>query len=392
MRVLVLTLLLLAPTVLALPSGLDAHIGLTNDETPTLDDPFGFLAFESASPGERYVFTVNSTRDYFTVEVGVSGAFDIERPKQLVPRLALDPNEKGCIAKPDDCLYDIFEPFATERVWEVDSPARVYHVSGTSTDFSLRFGIIGPVNATLTLTRDVTPPEVKLLPIELLTYQSFFATTNTNELSIVDMQVRKQGAKDWIQSPTPQFHVLQKFPIQGLDADSTYDVRILATDWADNVNEVPIFQVHTLPEPYRPKPTITILTPEPNTTVRATGVALLATIESNESPVPADGVRVFFDKKEVTQDAAYANGQVSYSPGALAPGHHSASVEVTNDAGGKTVKAWSFDVEGATNATPGLGALGLVAATAVSCLAVRTRMFVIRGGVASLRGDARQRR
>lgn len=373
MRVLVLALLLLVPTALALPSGMDAHIGLSNDPVPTVADPLGFLTFVSAAPGESYVFTVNSTLDYYTIEVGVTGALNITHPKQLVPRLALDPNEKGCIAKPDDCLYDIFEPFATERIWEVDSPARVYHVTGTNTDFVLRIGIIGPVNATLTLTRDVTPPEVTLKPIELLTYQSFFATTNTNELSIVDMQVRKQGATEWIQSPTPQFHVLQKFPIQGLAANSTYDVRILATDWADNVAQVPIFQIHTLPEPVRPKPTITILTPAPNSTVNATGVALLASVSSPESPVPAYGVRVFFDKKEVSQAAAYLAGQVSYTPGTLAPGHHSASIEITNEAGGKAVQAWSFEVEGAPKGVPGWGLLGVVAATMVSWLAVRVR-------------------
>lgn len=369
--VLALLALALAPA-LALPSGMDAHVGLSRGAQPTLDDPAGILRVVDATPGEAYVFAVNATEAYSTIEIEAHGAVDVERPRQLVPHLRLDPREPSCRAAPGACDYTIFEPFPNERVWEVDSPARVFFVNGTKDDFVLRLGIPGPVNATLTLVRDAKAPGYAVKPPTNVTSRSFFQETTTDELAIADLQVRKVGAAAWIPSPTPVYHVLQRFPIQGLDANATYEARIVFTDWAGNSVTTDVYTVRTAPEPAHPLPSVTILSPAENATLPpGAEVTLRALVESPESPVPREGVRVFFDKQEVTERAAYSGGEVAFLAGALDAGRHSASVEVQNEAGGRAVARWTFEVESPARAPVPWGA-ALVAAF-VAAAAMRRR-------------------
>lgn len=361
---LVLLALLTLPAVAAQAGNerIDVRITVTRDGEPAATGE-GVRVVDHA-PGEHARFALNLTRNYTTFEARVSG-WDVERARQVLPLLHIDRNASVCAERASPCDYPLFDPFPHERVWDVDGPARVFFTSGAPGEVVLRLGVPGPVNATLVLQRDVTPPTFVVRPPQNVTDIGFYQETTTAELALADLQVRAVGEEEWVQNPTPMYHYLQKFPVQGLDADTEHEARVVFTDWSGNEATSPTYRVRTLPEPQRPIPLVTPLSPEPNATVPREGLVVRARFTSNESPVPAPGgVRLFFDKREVTADVGLAADEVAYVvPGPLDAGTHSVSVEVTNEAGGRGIARWTFEVGGSrVDAAPWAALAGLALA------------------------------
>ena len=325
---------LLAPGASAQPAGaIDATITLAPGASPTLDAPAGLVRLNSSTPGERYAFDLALDREYTTFEIRAKG-FELDRPRQLVPSLVVPEDE-----------YPLFHAFPNERIWDVDGAANVFHVNGTPHALVLRLGVVGPRNVTLVLEVDRTPPTYTLGERQNVTHIGFYQETTTNELALADLQVRRVGASEWIQNPTPAYHVLQRFPVQGLDAEAEYETRILFEDWAGNVATTPVARFTTPPAPFAPIPVVTILDPAPNATLPAGNLTVRVTIDSPESPVRRDGVRLFFDLREVSDALEFDGREVSYTPTTtLTDGLHRVSVEATNEAGGKGIARWSFTV------------------------------------------------
>lgn len=363
--------LLLATVLLAAPHALakaedeiDVHIEIPSTG-PAIVQGAGVTALDRAE-GERYAFALDLTAAYTTFEVEAGPGLDLARPRQLVPLLEIPDDDPWCAtASVGACEYPLFEPLSNERIWDVDGPARLFFVSGDAQALRLRLGVPGPVKATLVLERDVAPPSFTIRPYTNVTPIGFFQESVTKELALADLQVRAVGETEWIPNPTPVYHFLQRFPVQGLDANTTHEVRILFMDWAGNNVTSPVYTVTTRPEPVRPIPAVTPSSPLPDATVARDGVVVRATFTSPESPVPPDGIRLFFDLTEISEGLGVSEGGVAYAPGTLDPGLHTVSVEVTNEAGGRGMARWTFRVEGAN--APGLplwallGAAGLLA-------------------------------
>lgn len=335
---------------------IDGHIRLAPTGAPSVDAPGRFIRFNDSTPGKVWLFDLQLAREYTTIEVRATG-FQAEAPTQIVPSLLLPEDE-----------YPLFHDFPNERVWEVDAPANVFHASRDNGSILLRLGVTGPRNVTLALTFDTTPPVYRIGERQNMTHIGYYQESTTEELALANLQVRRQGAEAWVDNPTPVFHFLQRFPVQGLDAETTYETRFTFTDRAGNSVTSPIETFTTPPAPDLPRPTIEILSPAPNSTMPAGTVTIRARIVSNDSHVSIEGVRVFFDKRE-TRDFSLEAGEILFTPDSmLQPGKHSVSIEATNEAGGRSDARWTFEVAG-ENGAP----LGLLAPLAAIAIAVFVR-------------------
>lgn len=353
MRALLVLVLLASvlPVASAQASNLDATIRIQGDEAPAVDAPEGMVRLQEAVPGVRYRFELRLLQNYTTIEIRADG-LGLERARQLFP--SFDVNESE---------YPLFVDLPNERIWEVDAPVNVVHVNGTGDPIVTRLGVAGPRNVTLRLDVDTLPPSVTIGERQNLTHIGFYQETRTNEFAIVDLQVRRVGASEWVQNPTPDYHVFQRFPVQGLNAETEYETRFVLTDWAGNENVTPITRFTTPPAPVAPKPSVTIVSPAPDATLPAGAVTVRARIESPDSPVGAGGVRLFFDLRETTEGVTFDGENVTYTPQALLPGRHRVSVEATNEAGGRADARLSFTIAGAVeNETPLPAALALLGA------------------------------
>lgn len=376
---LALVVLLLTPLAPAqAPQGPDVVVQVPADGAPLVAGDAD-MTLARHEPGENLSWTLRLSRNYTTIEFRIAErAFDVERPRQVVPHLHLDASEPHCASAPGACEYTLFEMVPRTAVWDVDGPARIANVTTEAGAIVLRIGVPGPVNATLSLVRDVRAPGFTLGNVTNVTHIGFLQTTTTDELAIADLQVREKGASEWVQNPTAVYHVLQRFPIQGLDADTEHEARVVFTDWAGNVATSETYTVRSAPLPDVSPPVITPLEPAPNATLNATDVVIRARIETAE-PLAEGGIRLFFDLREVTSNLVYLDGVLSYTPrDALAPGPHRVSVEAMNAQGIRGDARWSFTVAGATateaNEAPLPAALALLAlAAAGTMLASRRR-------------------
>jgi len=358
-------LAILAPQALAQPPGgaIDATITLAPGSSPTVDAPAGMVRLNASEGGKEYLFDLRLDRDYTTLEIRADG-FRLERARQLVPSLVVNQSE-----------YPLFHDFPNERIWDVDGSANVFHANGTGDAIVLRLGIAGPRNVTLALTVDATPPEYTLGERQNMTHIGFYQETTTNELTLADLQVRRVGTEEWIQNPTPSYHVLQKFPVQGLDARTEYETRVVFVDWAGNLASTPITTFTTPAAPVVPIPAVRIVSPPANATLPAGAITIRAAVESNESPVRPDGVRLFFDLTEVSDDVDFDGNEVTYTPRtALLPGMHRVSVEATNELGGTGTARWSFHIGGGPESdTPFLSPFAAILALALAHALARRR-------------------
>lgn len=308
----------------------------------TMSDP-NLVDAEEHVPGQRHTWTLDLSEDYAVLALQVAGALPVERPRQAVPLL--------------DGKHFIQVPFDPS---EVDQPARVYSLEGDAGNFTYRLGLPGPGRVNLTLALDTEPPGFTLGPVERVTHFSFYTETRTTEAALATLTVHPPEGEP-VLHPTPDPALLQRFPVQGLEPETTYTIELSFADWSGNEARAEPFTVRTQAVPERPRPNLTIAAPVPNATVPAEDLLLHVRIESPDSPIPPGAVRLFFDKREVTEAATVTEGAVHYAPpGPLESRRYSASVEVTNEAGGTAEVRWSFTVEGPTS-TPLAPLLALVA-------------------------------
>lgn len=359
---LVAALLMLVPAASAAGDGFSVF--LDPGEEPTYAGPEGWLTLDEWTAGEHYAWHVNVSEDYVVGEFHVRGAIDVERVRQIVPMLHVA-----------DTDYPLFTWVPRVDLWDVDGPARLTNGTGEEGSYVIRVGIPGPAEGRLELVRDVTPPVFTVGEIEDLTHFKFYQETHTNELAYADLQIqRADGSRDVVQNPTPALHVFQRFPIQGLDADTEYTARVKFTDWAGNVAWSEPYTVKTPPRPMLPAPILTILSPQPNATMQpGEPIVIEATIEGNGTVAPSN-IRLFLDKREVREDMVYVDGLFRYTPREpLAVGTHVIRIEVVDSDGGEAATQWTFTVRDPTMETPMLGPLGLAAALgfAVVCRARR---------------------
>lgn len=361
-----LTLALVAGPALAQDGAdaIDVVLTVPAEGAPTQQGGEAVLSLVQDS-ADRVAWRIDFVGENVAIELRIARTFGVAGAEQIVPLLELDANESRCIdvrAK-DACDDATFTRFPNPRVWEGGDVARAYHRNGTLGDLVLRLNVPGPANGTLALEPDTTPPNLTVGEPTAINHYGFQLETRTDELAIVDVQVRKVGAEEWVRNPTPEPNLLQRFPVQGLDADTEYEYRAVASDWSGNDATSEIRRMRTAAAPVVPIPIVTILSPEPNATLQASVVPVVvrARVESPGSPVPPGGVQVFFDKKPVTEGIAFDGTDLTYTPReVIAAGHHTVSVEATNAAGGKGVARSRFDVEAPRDAPGATLALVLV--------------------------------
>lgn len=360
---LAITILLAAlPGAVAQQGGTDMTIALAPGEAPRIEGIDAIVRVSNATPGERYELDLVLTKEYTTFEVRAHG-FEIERPAQLVPSLVLPESE-----------YPLFHQYVNERIWEAEAPTQLFWVGGTASDVVLRLGITGPRNVTLVLERDVTPPTFQLGNVTNVTHIGFYQETTTGELAYGDLQIRTVGASEWVVNPTPELHVRQRFPVQGLQPSTEHEARVVFTDWAGNNVTSDTFRVTTSAAPVLPTPLLTPVSPAPNALLNVSVVTIRARIESPDSPLVASTLTFFFDKRTVSSGVEYRDGEIVYTPAPLAPGKHSVGIEVLNEAGAKGETHWSFTVQDEqAREAPGIAFLGTILVIAIA-LALRRRI------------------
>lgn len=330
----------------------DAWVTLGPEEAVE-NDPDGILSLNRSETG-RWIWDLDLD-DAFTVIEFQGKGLALERPRQLVPILVV----------PED-RFPLFRLYPNERVWEADAPSQVFHVTGTGDDLVLRVGIPGPGQKQLIVEVDTIAPSYDIGAPTNVTPIGFFVETQTTELALGDLQVRKVGASDWIRNPTPEYHVLQRFPIQGLTADSDHEAQVIFEDWAGNTVSSPVFTVRTAPAPSVEPIVIRALSPTPNSTVEGDNVTVRASLQS-AVPLAREDVRLFFDLREVS-DFEVHGADVTYRPGALNATTHVVSIEATNAEGGRGLLRWTFEVAGRDAPMPHLAwmALALLATAALA--------------------------
>ncbi len=374
-------LIALVPTAFA-QEEIDFHIDIPQEAAATYTGPEGLAEAIDAEFGEKYRWNLTLTKNYTTAEIRIlPGAMDVQRARQVVPSLTFDPAEEFCGKgglERGPCAYPLFTPIPRVEIWDVDGPVRISnHTMTDDGAIILRLGLVGPVNTTFTLARDITPPEYTIYPKQRISHFDFYQETDTEELALGDLQVRRKGTEEWIENPTTTYHFRQQFPAQGFDPDTEYEQRFIFTDWAENVATTEITTFRTAPKPDYPEPVITPLFPAPNATIPVgTAVVIRARIESPESPIPAHGVRVYYDLKEQIEGFEFVNGELSYTPSAIKEGYHVFSVTATNEAGGTATKRWTFTIgeeEAPAANTPAPGIAALIALLGIAALTLRRR-------------------
>ncbi len=377
-------------------SGLQAYdstITITPDADPVAETAVPGFTFQNRTGNDWFQWRLDTSERAVVLDYHLEGDFGLARPEQMVPFLIIDDESPGCEGTTPKglCDYPLFIPAANARVWEAQGDARVFHLSGTLGDHSLMLRVPGPVNATLVLQRDTTAPTFTIDEPREITHYGFLRDTRTSELVTAVTQVRRVGATEWVEHPTPTYHHIQHFPLGGLAADTEHEVRTVFTDWAGNNVTSDIARVRTLAAPALATPVVTVVYPSVNGTLPTGGVTnLTVRFETLESPIPRDGsgVLLFLDKKPIVtgfvthvDDANRTSGTIVYTPAeALGEGVHNVRFEITNEVGGKGAVDWGFvvgapaarddDVSGGKD-TPAPTVLALVLVSLATALASR---------------------
>lgn len=366
MRSLVVLLALTLPALVPVAAAADdVPFYAVSMRTLASDAPTGMLTLVDAVPGERYVWNVSLDANYTAIQFELDDVFNVTNLTQVRPTF-----------ETDAYAYPLFELFPGRDVRDVDSIARVYRfIVGhwNANDTYLELGLpgaawynrTGTLHGRLTLERDVTPPRFESAgAIQNLTALGFYRETRTDELALVDLQVRPAGTDEWVRNPTTVYHVLQRFPVQGLAPERDYEMRLVATDWSGNENATPIETFRTPPAPALPTPRIEIVQPAPNATLAdARNVTLEARIDLNTTSTARPSVRLFLDKREVPDGWTFENGTLRYVVPTMQGGLHSWSVEARNAEGGDASARGSFTVRAEA---PGPGVAWLVALLALT--------------------------
>lgn len=322
----------------------------------SVEDAEGWIVAEDHEPPERYAWELSLDGDYQRANVTVADGFGVDRPRQLVP------------------LFDDKHFVEVDDPASVDRAAQVYNLSQSTGSWSYALGLLGPAEANVTLERDEVAPGIEIADVGNVTEIGFDVTTDTDEAAEADLFVIEDG--EVIQTyPTPRPGPWQHFPVQGLDANTSYEVYIEAEDWSGNTNRTETIEMRTGQEPNPPKPLVEPVRPEPNETVTRDSVVVEASFTEEGWPTVREDVKVFFDKERVDNtELEITEGTIAYRPdGSLEPRTYFVSVEVPNTAGGTGIARWSFDVQpDAARSAPGPVAL-ISIVLAAGLLAVRRR-------------------
>lgn len=337
-------------------AGADAAVDVYPNRTPTADDPNGTLELVNWTAGESYEWNLTTSTNYTIVELRIHDGFNVTRGKQLVPLVG------------GNHFVEIHSHPST-----VDRPATVYNLTGggdaSGAAWTYDLGVEGPATTNLTLHRDVDPPGYKLGEPRNVTHCCFDVKTTTSEVALATLIVEPPPGSDepLRDFPTPRPAPLQRFPVQGLDPNTTYRYHVEFTDWSGNTARTGNHTVTTAPAPDPPEPEVTPTSPLPNATVEPEGVVVSATWSSPESPVVPGGIRLFVDKVPVEPDSFQVEEDaLTYRvPKPLPTRNVSVSVEVPNAAGGTGIARWTFTVEEAQERDRRSPALGPAAAAVV---------------------------
>lgn len=336
----------------------DLTVTLAADGSVEREDPGGLVVNESHDLGSRYAWTLNRTAERHVVEVHAEDGLGLERPRQLVPLL-----NGSHFVETDGA-----------NVTGDRAPSLAYNLTRGEAGFTYRLGLPGPGPANLTLEVDRQPPKVDVGEYRKLTQIGFTLNTSTDEPALARLTVTPVEGGEGVPFPIHQPDVRHRFPVQGLDANTTYRVELRYEDWSGNVARVQAPDVRTPPEPEVPEPVVTAMRPVPNGTVTGGLVVVEATVESSSSTVPRGNVRVFFDKQEVEHgDLEFEGSTVRLVREDVREGPHSVSVEAENAAGGLGVARWSFEVEPSAGQQASLGIPAVLSSLVASALAFAAR-------------------
>ncbi len=332
----------------------DFTITLASDGSAAYDGPAGLASPGNEVPGSRYTWDLDLSSNYTVAEVRIMGAFDVDRPKQVVPLL--------------DGKH--FIQITAFDVAEVDEPARVLKLNELKDGFAYRLGIPGPGKAVLSLAVDRTAPTFHLEDPSAVTHYSFYMETRTDESAYGTLKVRPAADMDaeWVEFPTPTPDKLHRYPVQGLQPATRYNWFVAFEDWSGNVASTDTFTLTTRPKPAVPLPIVKLVTPEDGSRITPEDRIIEASIESPGSDIVEGGVRLFVDLKEVHEGFTVTDGILRYTvPADFDIGVHRVSVEVTNELEGKTVAQSKFTVDRLGVPGPGiLGILGMVSMAAIA--------------------------
>lgn len=333
---LVCVLLLCAGTAVAEEA--DVRIEIDSEGEATTNAPTGTVLAEDHDPPERYAWQLALDGNYTLANVTIDAAFPIDRGRQLVP------------------LADGSHFVEVDDPASVDRAATVYNLSTTEDAWHYELGLPGPGETNLTLERDIQPPSLEIVDVGNVTEIGFDVTTNTSEIALAKLAVETPEGEQLQTYPTNRPGPWQQFPVQGLDANTTYVAAVDAWDWSRNEAERQTVEVTTAEEPNPPEPIVEPVRPAPNSTVSAEGIVVEASYSEQGWPIVEEDVTVFFDKERVPLDEVeIGDGSITFTAdGPLDARPYSVSVEVPNTAGGTGIARWSFQVEEpATQSAPG---------------------------------------
>lgn len=313
----------------AAAEGAEIEIEIDADGDVTTDAPPGRVLAEDHDPPEGYAWQLALDANYTLANVTIDAAFPADRGRQLVP------------------LADGSHFVEVDDPASVDRAASVFNLTTTEETWRYQLGLPGPGETNLTLVRDRQAPSLEIVDVGNVTEIGFDVTTETSEIALAELVVETPEGERLQSYPTNRPGPWQQFPVQGLDANTTYVAVVEAWDWSGNEAEPRTVEVTTAEEPDPPKPIVEPVRPAPNSTVSSDGVVVEASYSEEGWPIVEEDVTVFFDKERVDlSEVEIGNGSITFSAdGPLDARPYSVSVEVPNTAGGTGIARWSFQVE-----------------------------------------------
>lgn len=321
-----------------------------------------------AETGEHYAWELESGLDRLVGEVvAPAGHFDVERRRQVVPRV-------------DDAL---FSPVSSpDRVDETENPSRVVNITRLE-DGTFVYRVAFPGNADpdfmrFSLERDVDPPAHGIGPVQNLSHNSFYLETETDEPALATLWIWRSDAEpgDAVEHPTQTPSLTQRFPVRGLQPETGYRFHVAFEDWAGNAVDSEPVDLTTAAQVVGERPVIHRVVPEPDAVLPEPPEAIEAEFEPVDGTFGPEGVRLFLDLDEVTAQATYDEEGIRYAPSdPLEPGPHVVRLELVNSAGGETDMRWEFTVSGVeSDETPApVGSIFLTGMVVLFVLAVKRR-------------------
>lgn len=206
----------------------------------------------------------------------------------------------------------------------------------------------------LDLRLDLEPPRVLGWDVLNLTHDSALLRARASEHALGLLRHWPQGRPgDAIASATPQPALQMDFPLLALRPDTAYEFQLTLRDYSGNTALDEARSLRTLPKPQVPAPVILALQPPENASLAAPVEEVRVAFSNPAGSFDLrQHVRLFVDKREVTEGLAAEPGAIVYRPPRpLGPGEHTVDIILRNSAGGEVERAWRFTVQGAV---PGL--------------------------------------